>query len=186
MAVLAPELVVLLFGEQWMPSVPVLQILAIVGVLRSVTYFKGAIFLAMGKPIWRLRLGVLNSTLNVIGFFIAVHWGIVAVAFAYLTRACIMFPIGQWAVSKLINIPLGGYLRQFIPSVVSMLAMGLAIMCLRILVVNSLGLIGTVVCGSAIGVVLYCAVLYYFEPNLLRQFWEILVLASTKIKPRNS
>ncbi len=34
-AILAPELIVLLFGEKWIPAIPVLQILAIVGALRS-------------------------------------------------------------------------------------------------------------------------------------------------------
>ncbi|GEM_PF-5289840 len=131
---------------------------------------------------WRLRLGILSSTLNVIGFFIAVRWGIVAVALAYLTRACIMFPISQGVVSKLINITFRKYLQQFIPSVIGVLVMVLVIMCVRILVVNSLGSIGTVLCGSIIGAIFYCAVLYYFQPNLFRKLWEILVLASTKTK----
>lgn len=94
-AVLAPDIVPLLFGKQWAPSVPVLQWLSIAGVFSSVSRFKGAIFMAMGKPSWRVWIGLLASALNIAFFTFAVRWGIAAVGLAYLVRTVIMFPIEQ-------------------------------------------------------------------------------------------
>lgn len=177
-AVLAPELIVLLFGAKWLPAVPVLRVLMIVGALRSVTYFKGAIFLAMGKPHWRLRVGALNSALNIVGFLIAVHWGIVAVALAYLVRACIMFPIGQWAVGKLINLALRQYVRQFVPAIASALIMSSAIIIIRSLASDTLNLSSTLVLESAIAMLCYSASLYCLDPVFFRQSWQLLTAAT--------
>lgn len=184
-SVLSPELISLLFGAKWLPAVPVLQVLAFVGALRSVTYFKSSIFLALGKPVWRLRLGVLSSTLNVVGFFIAVRWGIVAVAAAYLARACIVFPISQGAVSRLIKTPLLEYLRQFVPTLSSALAMGLSMFTIRNFMGSYLDEIGIILVSSAVGTAVYCGMVYYLRPELLKQLWGILTLARKRLQPQS-
>lgn len=73
--------------------------------------FQGSGVMAMGKPAWRLWLSLLNAILNVIGFSIAVRWGITAVALACVIRRYLAFPVGQWLVSRLINTPLLAYLE---------------------------------------------------------------------------
>ncbi len=181
-AVLAPELINTLFGEQWRPAVPVLQILAVVGALRSVTYFKSSVLLAMGKPHWRLYLGCLSATLNVVGFYIAVRWGIVAVALAYLARATIVFPISQGAVSHLIDAPLKQYIRNFLPTTLASLGASAAIAGTRFLWGDPLSAAGTIVLGSILGGGIYCCLLYCFAPDLFRQFWDLLATASRRAK----
>ena len=101
MAALAPELVIVLFGENWLPSVPVMQILSIAGLMRAVSFFQGSVFMAMGKPAWRLWLGIANSLLKVIGFVIVVRLGITAVAWSFVISTLIFFPVGQRAISIL-------------------------------------------------------------------------------------
>ncbi|NJP10991.1 MAG: lipopolysaccharide biosynthesis protein [Leptolyngbyaceae cyanobacterium RU_5_1] len=175
---LAHELVISLFGKQWLPSVPVLQILSCVGILRSVTYFKGSIFMALGKPSWRLWLGVLSAGLNVIGFVIAVRWGIVAVAWAYLIRACIVFPIGQWAVSKLIQTPLLTYLRQFTAPLFCSLLMAIAILGTKQLLGSFfMPQILLIICGG-IGAIAYILAIRYLAPGLLQQLLDLARSAS--------
>ena len=80
LAALAPELVPALFGEKWAPSIPVMQVLALIGVLQSVLFFNGSVIKASGKPSWQLGIMLLNALCSVIGFLLAVRWGIVAVA----------------------------------------------------------------------------------------------------------
>lgn len=179
-AVLAPQLINILFGEAWLPSVPVLQILAIVGALRSVTYFKGAIFLAMDKPNWRLQLGLMTSTLNIAGFFMAVQWGIVAVASAYLACAFVMFPIGQIVVTKLIKIPFREYLCQFMTAIISTSFMVLGMSITLIYIGESSNSTASVVYSSIVGLLIYISVFYCLEPTIFRQTWRSLTLELKK------
>ena len=103
MIVLSPELVILLFGKKWIHTIPIMQILTFVGILRSVSFFQGPAFVAMGKPLIQFELGLLNAILNLLACLVAVQWGILAVAVAYVVSDYPVFPIGQWILSKLMN-----------------------------------------------------------------------------------
>jgi O-antigen/teichoic acid export membrane protein len=166
----APEIVEVVFGDRWLPSIPVLQVLAFVGLFRSVTYFKGSVFMALGKPSWKLWLNLLSAGLNLIGFFLAVRWGIVAVACAYLARACIVFPIGQKAIGNLIRIPFLEYLRQFITPFLSSLGMTVAILGVKQILGVFLNSFILLVLCTIVGIFVYGLNIYYFD----RIFWQKL------------
>ena len=79
--------------------------------------------MAGGQPEWKVKLGLIASSLNFVGFAIAVRWGIVAVSGAYLVRALIMFPIVQLVLNRLIQVSIGQYLRQAIAPLAASLTM---------------------------------------------------------------
>ncbi|NJO39263.1 MAG: lipopolysaccharide biosynthesis protein [Cyanobacteria bacterium RU_5_0] len=184
--VFAPELVLLLFGIQWLPSIPVMQVLALVGILRSVTYFKGSVFIAMGKPTWRLWLGLLSAGLNLVGFIVAVRWGIIAVSFAYLIRSLIVFPIGQWAVSKLIHTPLLDYLSQFIAPLISSLVMAIALLGIKQLLGNLLGMWALLAISVVFGAIIYGIAIRLISPSLFQKLQEFIYLALSRAKRQNA
>src|SRR5919106_1377792 len=68
LAALAPEIVPAVFGEKWAPSIPVMQVLALIGILQSVLFFNGSVIKASGKPSWQLGIMFLNAACSVIGF----------------------------------------------------------------------------------------------------------------------
>jgi O-antigen/teichoic acid export membrane protein len=182
MAVMARELVLVLFGEQWLPSVPVMQVLALAGILRSVTFAKGSVFMALGKPGWQFRLSLLNAVLNITGFLIAVRWGILAVAASYVIRAYSVFPLGQWLLSKLTQIRLSVYLRQFIAPLLAsgvMVAIMLAVKYWFTPILNSLLLLMTC---SVIGAIVYSAAIRVTSPRLFQQVLDIVRLARSRSK----
>ncbi len=109
----ASELVPVVFGEQWAPSIPVMQVLAFLGILRTVFQFNGPIMLAMGQPDWQLKINVFNTVMNVLCFFIAVRWGILAVAIALVARSYLSAPLGFWLIQKLIRVKIVDYLKEF-------------------------------------------------------------------------
>jgi PST family polysaccharide transporter len=131
LATLAPELVPALFGEQWTPSIPVMQVLALVGILQSVLFFNGSVMRASGKPSWELGIMLLNTVCSVIGFFLAVRWGIVAVAASFVIVGYSLAPISFLAVRRLIQVDLKTYLRQFSPALFASLMMVVVIMGLK-------------------------------------------------------
>jgi PST family polysaccharide transporter len=181
-ATLAPELIQVLFGEQWHPSIPVMQILSLVGLLRTVTYFKGSIFMAMGKPSWHLKINLLSAILNVLGFAIAVRWGIVAVAFAYLARACIVFPVSQTVVSKLLQAPILVYLKQFASPLLGSMIMVAAIWVARYLLNDLLSVLIQLVVYIMLGAIVYGIAIRLFAPQLFQQILDIVLAASSRTR----
>lgn len=59
-AVLADVFVPVLLGEKWLPAVPLIQLLAVFGLLRSLGATTGAVFLAIGRPDIRTRIQIVQ------------------------------------------------------------------------------------------------------------------------------
>jgi len=123
LATLAPELVLTIFGEKWAPSIPVMQVLSMIGILQSVLFFNGSVIKASGKPSWQLWIMVLNAVCSVIAFLLAVRWGIVAVAASFVIVGYLLAPVSYIAVRRLIKIDFRTYLWQFVPSLFASLVM---------------------------------------------------------------
>ncbi|MBD1914253.1 MULTISPECIES: lipopolysaccharide biosynthesis protein [unclassified Leptolyngbya] len=185
MAVLAPELNVLLFGEQWAPSIPLMRILAFMGVLRAITFFKGSVFVAMGKPAWWFWLSVLNATLNLVGFAIALPFGIMAVTAASVIRGYLVFPVGQWAVSKLIQERLSTYLGTFVAPVSSAVVMAGVILIVRAALQDVLKPLELLIVGTAIGSLVYVTMIYLISPKLFTELLGIARMVASRSKTQS-
>ncbi|MEL6490819.1 MAG: lipopolysaccharide biosynthesis protein [Cyanobacteria bacterium J06621_3] len=184
LAVLAPEMIALLFGDKWQASVPIIQILTFAGIVQSVSFFKGHILMAMGKPSWRLWQSLLSITLNIIGFIVAFQWGIAAVAIAYVIRRYLVFPIGQWAIYLLIHFSWPTYLKQFITPMVSAATMAIAMVVARGAMVSWFdSTIFTIVVCSLLGTVVYTALVKLLSPQLFQMLLNLFHRFMDKVKP---
>ncbi|MBW4700121.1 MAG: lipopolysaccharide biosynthesis protein [Aphanocapsa lilacina HA4352-LM1] len=179
-AALAPELVTVVFGSQWQASVPVLQILALLGLQQSVLFFNSTVLVAMGKPAWRLGINLLNAVCGLVAFAFAVHWGIVAVAAAYTLRVYLLSPVTIWAVDRLIRIELVTYLNQFIPPLIGSLAMVSAIWATRQLLLERLDPLSLLAFCLAVGAGVYLLTLRWCAPALFERAFSYVRLLLPK------
>ena len=113
LAAIAPDAIPWAFGEQWGPSVPVMRVLAAVGILQTLTQFNGSVLKAVGKPSWRLGIATLQATCSAIAVLMVVRHGIAAVATASAAVALALYPLGFYAVQRVIGIEVLPYARQF-------------------------------------------------------------------------
>lgn len=183
LAVLAPEVIALLFGDKWQASVPIIQILTLSGIVQSVSAFKGHILMAMGKPSWRLWQSLLSVTLNIIGFIVAFQWGIAAVAIAYVIRRYIVFPVGQWAIYLLIHFSWSTYLRQFVTPAISAVAMAAAMFIARGMMLRLDSALLTIVICALIGITVYIALVKLLSPQLFQMLLNLCHRFMHKLKP---
>ena len=124
-AVVAPDLIGMLFGDKWVPlSAYVYQLLAMNGALQAVMYFNAPVIMACGKPQWRLGISLANAVLNVILFTWAVQWGIVAVAAAFVARGYLIAPVQLALVRSLIDLRTKAYLQQFVTPLAASIVLG--------------------------------------------------------------
>jgi PST family polysaccharide transporter len=172
-ALIAPDLIKVFFGYQWLPSVPVLQILMTVGALHSILYFHTSLMLASGASDKRFRLTLLNAVINIIAFTLVVRWGIVAIALAYAIRAYFLAPIELLAVKYVIGIDLKEYTGQFVTPLISTLFMIGFVYGGMFLFNNILSNIWRLIAGIISGLIVYIFVLSFLNPSVLRQGWVL-------------
>lgn len=177
-AALAPEIVQGLFGSQWTPSIPVMKILAFIGMLQAVSYFNGSVIMAMGKPSWKLAINSFNTVINVIGFFFAVPWGILAVATTYVIRGYLFSPIDLWAVNKLIRLDFTTYLSQYLAPSYGSLIMIIALLGAKEVLHDSMDVQLLLPIYILLGAAVYAVAILVMAPKL---FQQVLSLATTAI-----
>ena len=110
--VTAPEAIDLIYGRQWAPLVPILQVLCLVGVVQAVGTTTGNIFMARARTGLMFAWGVAAAAVIYPSFFIGVRWGVIGVAVAYALANLIL--IGpELAISfRLIGLPITDLLRS--------------------------------------------------------------------------
>ncbi|MEM1252504.1 MAG: MOP flippase family protein [Cyanobacteria bacterium P01_H01_bin.21] len=186
MATLAPELIQTLFGEEWLPSVPVMRILAVIGILQSVQYFAGTVLLAMNKPLWRLRVVFLITVCNIVGFFIAVRWGINAVAISYAICVYTFSPVFLLLVKKLININLKKYFLQYLSPLLSSLLMMVFILGAKQVFSSWSSSYLTLATYIMIGAIVYLLSIMLLSPNLFNQTYKLALASLPKTSQKGN
>lgn len=155
---LAPEVVHFVYGERWLPLVPILYVLIFLGLARSFEYIINPIFLGIGRPniqtyvlitqavVMYALIVPLTNTFGPVGTAIAVLCGAFSVQLVYIFRLRSEINIGLKNWLSLVGIPLlagalmGGFLWK---------------MKQQILISNFAWLIGYVVFGIVVYVLIF-------------------------------
>ncbi len=127
LAVTAEYVVHVLYGEKWLPIVPLLQILAVGGGTRAMFSLVGSIFSAKGHPelAFRVAIGSIPFTLPVI--FIASFWGTEGVAWAMLL-AQIPAIVGTYLAMRLIEASPWSFYKAVLPASLASLIMAVSLL----------------------------------------------------------
>jgi len=174
LAVVASGLVALLFGPQWQESVPVVRILVFAGLLESIFLYNANVMLAMGKPSWRLWINIVNALVNLLAFAIAVRWGIVAVAAAYVIRAYLLSPIPLVLVRRLIGIDIRHYLANFAVPAAATLLMAALVYLVQAGLTGRVGNTWNLALSITTGALVYAISVSVLSPSLLSEAKKIL------------
>lgn len=174
-AVLAPELVPALFGEQWLASIPVLRILMLIGIAHCLLTPMLALLVGVGKPKVRLKLQAIDSIANLIGFSIAVHWGIVGVAVSYVIVGCAMFPLWYLATNKAVHIDTRSYFKAIFGPMLLGIIMVLAILYVKTLTEDQFANLGFIFMAIPMGAILYLTMAYWALPDVSKKAKSIVM-----------
>jgi O-antigen/teichoic acid export membrane protein len=174
-AVLAPEIVKIFFGSAWQESIPVMQVLAFIGIVHSISFLNGTVVVAMGKPSWKLKLNFVNALANVTGFLLVVKWGIVAVALAYTVRGALILPVTVLLVHKLINIEFKRYLYQYFICILSSILMVMSILAIKFFLGDTSYVPLVAAICVLFGTVTYVMAVFLINPTLFRKLVSSLM-----------
>jgi len=108
LAVVASLVTPLLLGEKWLGAIPVIEIVAIHGVIHSLQSNVYATYLARGRAELPAKLGLVYVSLLIsLIALLAPQFGIIGAAYACLITAAIMAPINLMICSRLLEMPIG-------------------------------------------------------------------------------
>jgi O-antigen/teichoic acid export membrane protein len=113
LAALAQPLVALLLGERWLAAVPLIQILAFLGVVKFAYTNAYAVFLAIGKPDYQVRLNAVHLVLLVgLMVFFAGRYGIVGAAAAAAIAGFALVPLSLRYVFRELDFGVAEFVRS--------------------------------------------------------------------------
>ena len=184
--IVAPEAVKVLYTDKWAASIPVVQILMLIGIVRSATYFYSSIFRAAGKPSWRFGLYSLTALLNVVGFMVVVKMGIVAVAVSYVVVSYVLMPLYFYLIQKLIHVTILSHLKQYTPAFLSSLAMIGVVIVLKYFLGEHFPLIIRLAIFVLAGMAAYLLAIRIIRPALYSKMLELARMALPKFLVRQS
>lgn len=105
----APAFVACVFGPQWGAMVPTLRVLALVGMIQSVTALLSNLYLSRGRTDLNLRVSLPIQALQVAGIVIGLKWGIYGVACGYALASLATAPLDCYFGGGLIGLSVGEF-----------------------------------------------------------------------------
>jgi O-antigen/teichoic acid export membrane protein len=132
-AIMAFQIIRILFGPQWDFAVPPARILALGGVVTALTAIHPSVFQAVGAMKQRMYVQLIMTPIQVAVFFVAAHFGLAWVAFASVISSVVEFVPSQIAVNRIANVTMGDVAASVMGSF--FVSIGSAILPLLLLVV---------------------------------------------------
>jgi PST family polysaccharide transporter len=173
MALVAPEMMVVVFGRQWADSGPVAAILFLIGPVLSVMAFSDSLLMAAGHPEIVFRFRLITAATNIGGFLFAVQFGIVAVAAAFVIRGYLLLPLNLLWMRRYAAVPPTAYVPQLRGSVIAVVAMAAVVLGLKAALSGPLHVAGLLAVEVAGGAATYLGVLWLVERSLVRDLVHV-------------
>ena len=177
LSVLAPSLVPLVFGEQWIDAVPVVQLLAISSCLNGILHGVGAGLLAAGQPRRIIVAQIAWIAVLVPALYVASQVSIVAVGVAHVLGILVFAAVKLALVSPLLGIRGRDLVRIAAPGLLATTSMVLVLVptLQAIASVPAAVLAGV---GVVEGAAVYVAALWMLDASAVRLIWALVAPAT--------
>ena len=179
LALVSEEFVLLVLGEKWGAIVVPLGILATYAAVRSISSLMAPILFVTGGS----RFGMFNGFWTVIilplGFYVGSFWGVVGIAVAWMVvHPLSVLPI-YWRVFSMIQLRVGQYLMALWPASSGTIAMGIAVLSVRLLLPVDSSLAPRFLTLVAVGGGAYFVAMWALHRARLQTFLSLIRAASS-------
>jgi O-antigen/teichoic acid export membrane protein len=173
-AVTAPSLIPLLFGEEWRASVPPTQALAVAGIITLGAMLDQGLIYGLGRPGAWLGYAIIVDAATVGTTAIAVRWGLAGVAVGFVIVATVA-TFARWIlVAKLVGVTARAVARPFLTVLVPTAAtMILGTIVLKVMAGTS-GPVAVLAVTSAATLVTYLVLLRVMAGAIIRDALGII------------
>lgn len=113
LAVVAPDFVDVVLGRRWHDAVPVIQILAVVGIVQALQTLNAEVLMALDKAGTLLRFTMLWFVGTVAAAFAGLHWGLLGVATCYALVNVLVEPLSTYLTTRALGISVWRFVSAF-------------------------------------------------------------------------
>jgi O-antigen/teichoic acid export membrane protein len=131
LAALGPDLIPVVYGERWAPSVIPFQVLCVAGTLKVMNEYAGSAVQALGhiwSQVWRQVVYAALVVLCVVGFS---FWGLVGAAGGVLTATIVMYLLMQSLLIRMTSVTARSVVESQLPGVLCGIAVAGAVLAMR-------------------------------------------------------
>lgn len=180
MLILAPDLVIVLIGEKWRNSIPILYVFSILSLVRPLSGTTSPLFLAVNRPGYNFRTAVIQcvSMFSLILAFI--RWGAPGVALGVVSAFVIGIAYNIYLVCWRTGLPIQvrDLLARVAPAALASVFMaGVVIGFRKILLVLMGGTLSVFSLGGLVlaGILSYTLALFVIDRNTFRSIVELIL-----------
>ena len=113
--VLSPEAVAVILPERWRDTVPLMQIIALHGLLRCVSNPASQLLYARGRSRLQFLYASVAGLLVIVSFVVGARWGVVGVAVGWTIVAFTLRPVILWFAAREINMSIWDMAINLVP-----------------------------------------------------------------------
>ena len=100
----ANEIVLILFGDQWLDVIPMIKALCFLGSLQSIGTLSGSIYNSQGKTILQFKVGLFSKVIMSTGIIYGIlKGGVLDMIFYYTITSSLMFFVELYFITKILN-----------------------------------------------------------------------------------
>jgi teichuronic acid exporter len=173
LAIIADDLIPLLFGKQWISAVWPVRGFCVIGLMTCIGLVQSSLINAKGKTHWWFIYQVGRNILTISSIFVLWRFGVNVIIISMALQVIVLWPITIWMVSRLIQISVVNYLEQFVGPTLAFLAMLLSIFGLD-LAFNGLSVPWNIAMQVIIGGIVYLIMVYWLSGHQIKQILQAI------------
>ena len=174
----ADDFVLVVLGQKWLPTLPLLRILVWVGMMQSIATTVGTIYLSTGNIRRLFQVTLAGTPMLIGGILVGLQWGIEGVAIGYAVASFSLFYVSLTIAGRLAGLRLIDFHRALARPLVAAAVMLTVLLILR-------GPAGFAATDARLGVLVASGVVTYVGVSLFvnnAQIQAMLVLARGALK----
>ena len=175
LAACAEEVVILMLGAQWLPTVPLVQILCGVAMLESARQAFGTAIIALGKPQIALMMMATSLALSILAVLVFGRHDMVAAIFAWNAQILVTAPLSFFLVRRFVGLKFGEQAAAFIGPLAIAALMGMGLFAMKNGWISGLDAISTLLIIVPLGALFYAGAIMLLQPKLIPEFFQFLL-----------
>lgn len=168
LAIIADDLIPLLFGKQWTSAIWPVRGFCVIGLMTCIGLIQASLINAKGKAHWWFVYQVGRNLITILSIFLLWRYGVNIIILSMVVQILVLWPITIWMVSQLIRISVLAYIKQFIGPTLACLTMLLLISALDV-ALPAISVSWQIALQITFGGITYLLVVYWLSRNQVKQ-----------------
>ncbi len=177
--VVAEPLVITLIGEKWLPSVPILQVLCLSGVIWPLHVINLNVLMAQGHSNLFFRIEILKKTICIVAIVVASFHGILAIAWSQVVVGILCFMINAHYTGVFLGYSAWKQTQDLLPYLAISILMALSVWPIHIY--SSLQPAAELGVMIGLGAFIYLLACRLFRLKAFNELWALLVVREKSV-----